>query len=198
MSSVTGLEDHQPLLPASLEMRLKGLLARGAGLSLLIASGLLWASVITWSVTDPSLTHATGGEVKNTLGPLGAIAADLVLEACGLAATLALLAPMIWGLSLMTEGRLANVRAKLPYYVLLVITASGALSSLPRLENWPMEHGLGGIIGDVVTSMTQNAFAVLSPERAGIATSLLFTILALGSLASGIGIERRGPCSRTR
>ena len=195
MSSVTGLEDHQPLLPASLEMRLWGLLGRAAGLLLLVVSALLWTAVITWSVTDPSLTHATGGEVKNTLGPLGAIAADLVLEALGLAAALALLAPMVWGLDLMSDGRLSSVRAKLPYYLLLVVTSSAALSSLPRIETWPMAHGLGGIVGDVVTAFSQNLFAILSPERAGLATSVFFTIVALSLLAPGVGLERRGPFS---
>lgn len=176
-------------------MRLWGLIGRVVGLLLLVASALLWTSVLTWSVTDPSLTHATGGEVKNTLGPMGAIAADLVLEALGLGAALALLAPMLWGLSLMSNGRLSSIGTKLPYYVILVVSASAALSSLPRVETWPMAHGLGGIAGDVAVGLTQNLFAMLSPERASLATSLFLTIVALASFAPGIGLERRGPLS---
>lgn len=79
MSSVSGL-DRQRFLPPALEARLIGTLGRGGGLLLLIALAAVWASMVSWSVADPSLTHATDGPVRNALGAPGAIIADLLLQ----------------------------------------------------------------------------------------------------------------------
>ena len=50
--------------------------SRFAGGLLLAIIAVLWLSVMTWSVSDPSLTHATSGVTRNWLGPLGAIVSD--------------------------------------------------------------------------------------------------------------------------
>ena len=82
MPSVTGSSvaghDRQRLLPPSLEARLIGTLGRGCGLALLLTLAAVWASMVSWSVADPSLTHATDGPVSNALGAPGAILADLL------------------------------------------------------------------------------------------------------------------------
>ena len=44
----------------------------------------LGLALLTWSVADPSLNHATNARVHNLLGAPGAIAADMVMQILGL------------------------------------------------------------------------------------------------------------------
>src|SRR5690348_4303561 len=97
--SAPGL-DRQRFLPAALEARLIGTLGRSSGLGLLLFIAAVWTSLVSWTITDPSLTHATDGAVRNALGAPGAIIADIMLQTLGLAAAVALLPLMIWAFEL--------------------------------------------------------------------------------------------------
>ena len=73
--------DHTPLLPASVRHRLRALAA--AGYRFQRAHRLVWPAASrspTWSAADPSLSHVTSGSIRNPLGPLGAILADLLMQ----------------------------------------------------------------------------------------------------------------------
>ena len=188
MSSVSGL-DHQRFLPASLEARLVGYMGRAGGCALLLTVALLWASVLSWSVSDPSLMHATGDAARNYLGTPGAIASDLLLQTLGLAAAIALLAPMLWGLELVGAERVQDFRSKAAYFPLSVLLLAGALSSLPTLPSWPLEHGFGGILGDVVYNFGAAIFSLINAERAGAASGALFFITGVAALANGLDIK---------
>jgi S-DNA-T family DNA segregation ATPase FtsK/SpoIIIE len=78
--------------------RLSRILAlRGAGLALVLAAGAALLALLSYSSSDASLNNANGRDVANWLGPLGAVAADLLLQLFGLAA-IAFLAPLfVWG-----------------------------------------------------------------------------------------------------
>src|SRR5882724_11775988 len=61
------------------------------------------AALATWSVQDPSLSHATNAPVRNMLGLGGAISADLMMQLFGIT-TIALLFPVAsWGWRLVTH-----------------------------------------------------------------------------------------------
>ena len=66
---------------------------RGAGFLLLACAFAALVALATYSSDDASLNNANGREVANWLGPLGATAADLLLQSFGFAA-LAALAPL--------------------------------------------------------------------------------------------------------
>src|SRR5215469_15472559 len=70
---------------------------RGAGGLLFVGGLAALVALLTHNANDPSLNNATGREVSNWLGPLGATAADLLLQAFGFAALAALAPPMAWG-----------------------------------------------------------------------------------------------------
>ncbi len=96
------LRSHDPrrLLPPAMEERLIGWSIRAGGLALLACVAAAWASLLTWSQSDPSLTHAADGAATNALGAPGAIFADVLLNTLGFAGVFLLLAPMFWGLEL--------------------------------------------------------------------------------------------------
>ena len=59
------------------------------------ARGALSLSLITWSVKDPSLNHATGAPVRNLLGTPGAVVSDLLIQIFGLGAVAVTLVPAV-------------------------------------------------------------------------------------------------------
>src|SRR5438045_2273191 len=61
-------------------------ISESGGVALITMSALIAVALATWSVQDPSLSHATDGPVRNYLGTAGAVGADLLIPWVGLAA----------------------------------------------------------------------------------------------------------------
>lgn len=189
-SPLSGLQ-QQRLLPGALEDRLIGILSRITGYVLIALVAAMWLSLVTWALTDPSLTHATGGPARNLMGPLGAIASDILLQTLGLASAIALLPPMFWGLELVIGERIMRFRTKVAFFPLAILVLAGALASLPVSEAWPLHHGLGGILGDVVFNIACQVFSIINPDRAGMVSGLLFFASGFSALLYAVGLQPR-------
>lgn len=182
-------DESERLLPRSLEKRLRGGMTRAYGLGFLVILAAIWASLISWSAADPSLTHITRLAPTNIMGYPGAILSDLLLESLGLVSVLALLAPMLWATELTISGRVRDLRAKLTFFPLSIFLLSSAFASLPPPETWPLSQGMGGILGDAIYGLCHLALGTLvSPALAPLSGAVLFAI-GLPALAFSIGIE---------
>jgi DNA segregation ATPase FtsK/SpoIIIE, S-DNA-T family len=181
--------DHTPLLPASLRRRLGRWLLRATGSGVIIAWAACGLALATWSPADPSLSHLTNGAIRNLLGPLGAVLADLLLQLLGLAAVLILLPPLLWALPLLSGHALPAWRAKMAWAPIAVVAIAGALSGLPTSVTWTLHHGNGGMIGDLAFTLLASAFTPLNGDKAALAASL---ILAAGgglALLASLGLS---------
>ena len=78
-------------LPASLREALGRRLRELAGFGLVGVAGVAAAAMMTWSVQDPSLSHATSRAIRNVAGYPGAIGADLLMQILGLGAIMMIL-----------------------------------------------------------------------------------------------------------
>ncbi len=183
--------DPQRLLPETLEDRILGVVSQGAGGLLCLIGAAGWASLLTWSLNDPSLTHATGGVTRNLLGAPGAILSDLVLQTLGFAAVFVLLPPVIWGLELALARRVPDFRSKIALFPVAIVLLAGACSALPVPARWPLHHGMGGILGDVLFNMLNNLFAAINPQRSGLAAGLVFACTGFGALIQNLGLSGR-------
>ncbi|MBS0242538.1 MAG: DNA translocase FtsK 4TM domain-containing protein [Proteobacteria bacterium] len=181
----------RPLLPSTLEDRLLGWLLTGIGIGLLLIAAAGWIALATWSHSDPSLTHATSGTARNLLGPLGAIFADLILQMLGFGAVVAFVGPAWAGIELVLNERLARPRMRLFLFVAALATLSGALSSLPSPLSWPINHGLGGALGDIVYSLSAGIAGIILPGRSGTLAGLLLFAGGMSLLSAGLGLGRR-------
>jgi len=133
-------------LRAALRRRVSELI--GAGL--LAIAGLAAFALATWSVQDPSLSHATNAPVRNMLGLTGAIGADLMMQLFGIA-TIAVLFPVAaWGWRLITHRALTRERTRLVLWIAGALVAAGFASCLPPSKAWPLPTGLGGVVGDAL------------------------------------------------
>ncbi len=121
-----------------------------AGLAVLALAAVAAASLATWTVDDPSLSHATDHAIRNVLGFPGAIISDLLTQLLGLAASLLLLPPVVWAwravFALPTRFRRWNAVT----WIAGTLTAAVALSTLPVPHSWPLPTGLGGALGDLL------------------------------------------------
>jgi S-DNA-T family DNA segregation ATPase FtsK/SpoIIIE len=161
------------------------------GVALIVLTAALAAALASWSVQDPSLSHATSAPVRNLLGVPGAIAADLLMQVVGVAA-LALILPMaVWGWRLVTHRPLDHERLRLILWSAGTLAAAAFASCLPTGGAWPLPTGLGGVVGDALLRLP--AWLLGAPLAGSIrmATGLIVGLAALASLALAMGIDWR-------
>jgi DNA segregation ATPase FtsK/SpoIIIE, S-DNA-T family len=148
MPAIERALDSLSLLPDALREALRRRARELAGLALIVLAVLLALALATWSIQDPSLSHATSRPARNLLGLPGAVVADLLMQLFGLA-SLALVLPIaVWGWRLLTHRPLKRERIRLLFWIFGVILATACAASLPRTPTWPLPTGLGGVIGD--------------------------------------------------
>ena len=177
--SVWREEKYDALLPERVEARLLGLTARTGGVLILLFLAFAWASLLTWSANDPSLT-STGGGTGNAGGPAGAILSDILLQMLGFGAVFALFAPMLWALDLIRNERVIYFRTRGAFYTLSILFLAGACSTLPVISGWPLHYAMGGILGDLVANFVRTFVGSVTTP------SLAWAIAGLGLLAAGI------------
>ncbi len=169
-----------------------------SGLGLLALTAAIAASLATWTVDDPSLSHATDVDPRNALGFPGAVVADLIMQFFGLAAIALLLPPVVWAWRLVF-GRAAKFGWRTAV-VWLVSTLSAALSlaTLPVIGTWPLPTGFGGVSGDLLLRIPA-FFTGQTPS--GVVAAVLCVVFAvvavfLGVRACGFGlVPRRKPAA---
>jgi DNA segregation ATPase FtsK/SpoIIIE, S-DNA-T family len=180
-------------LPTSVREFPKRRAAELLGAALLAGAGGLGIALLTWSVEDPSLNHATSARVHNLLGGPGAIAADIVMQMLGLACIAALAPPAFWGWRLITERRLVGPRRKVAFYVVGIAAAAALASLLPAPASWPLPTGLGGVVGDALLALPRRLASRSAWGVTGFGAAFAaIAILAL-TAASGVGFAHQSP-----
>ena len=102
-----------------------------AGLALITLALLGAIALATWSVQDPSLSHATQTPIHNLLGFPGAIFSDLAMQLLGLAAMLLLLPEAMLGWRLLSHKPFGSKWRGL-VWIAATVFAAGFASTLPR------------------------------------------------------------------
>ncbi len=174
-----------------MEGRIVALFARTAGLGLALLAAAGWLSLISWSAQDPSLTHAASGLTRNWLGPLGAIVSDLLLQTLGFVAIFAPLGLAFGGTELLLSERMTSAKLRVMFYPLALVVLAGALSSVPVPSNWPLNHGLGGIVGDAAFNALAGLFGLINPARAGAAAGLVMFAGGMCLMSTVLGLSQR-------
>ena len=131
---------------------IKRRLSELAGLALLSLALLGAIALATWSVQDPSLSHATQKPIHNLLGFPGAIFADLAMQLLGLAAIMFLLPEVLLGWRLLAHRSLGD-KWRGMLWIIATILFAGFASTLPHAGSWPLPTGLGGVLGDAVLQL---------------------------------------------
>jgi S-DNA-T family DNA segregation ATPase FtsK/SpoIIIE len=177
-------------LPTAIREALARRLRELTGLGLLTFSAAVSAALITWSVQDPSLSHATSRAIRNILGYPGAIGADLLMQILGLGAILLILPVAIWGWRMLTHRPFDREALRITCWVLSTVLSAGFASCWPHGGAWPLPTGIGGVVGDALV----RAPAVVFGPPGAIYKLVLGAILGAATVvtflvASGIGSQ---------
>src|SRR5262245_2832499 len=165
----------------------------GIALIVLALTGAL--ALATWSVKDPSLTHATAAPVRNLLGHPGAAAADLLMPLFGVAAVALILPIGIWGWRLVCHHPLDRERWRVAVWVFAMVAAAGFASCLPASRAWPLPTGLGGVIGDALLRIPAALARAPLSGVTRITVATLLGALALLGLAFTMGFLWHRPAT---
>ena len=172
------------------------------GFFLIVLTTVVAAALATWSVNDPSFSHATSAPVRNLLGTGGAVTADLLMQLIGLAA-IALIAPLAaWGWRLTTHRPLTHEIGRIVLWLVGAPLAAAFASCIPRTASWPLPTGLGGVVGDAVLRAPAWMFGPLAgTER--LAVGIVLGIFAFAALIIASGFffnaeEEEAPVKRRK
>ncbi|HWF65399.1 MAG TPA: DNA translocase FtsK 4TM domain-containing protein, partial [Rhizomicrobium sp.] len=171
---------------AALARLLRILVMRGAGLLLFAATCAALVALISHHADDAGINNANGREVANLLGPLGAVAADLLLQTFGFAALAFLAPPAFWGLTAMFGKNMRYAMLRLVAWPLGTLAMAAGLGLFPTPASLPA--GVGGMIGIAARALSIHAGLTYHHAWMGIVIplSLLAMGLPLAFLATGL------------
>ena len=155
----------------------------GEALGIALCLGALVLAVALWGfdANDPSLNHATSGDVSNPLGGFGANLADLALQTIGMASWFLVFILPIWGIRLIVDRMPSwswlSIAALPP--ALLTLAAYLATFNLPAKESWPYLVGLGGVVGDFALHRLEPAIGASYGLYTAI-SALVLAVVAIG------------------
>jgi len=149
------------------------------GLGVLAVAAAFAASLATWTVDDPSFSHATDHGARNVLGFPGAIVADLLTQLLGLAASLLLVPPVIWAWRAVFAMPTRLGWKTLVSWVLATLAGALALANIAAPAAWPLPTGLGGVLGDLLQRLPALA---LGHAPHGISSLVTAALAVLASL----------------
>src|SRR5438132_47354 len=193
--SMPAIERVIPLvghLPVSIRDALARRLRELAGLCLIALSGVAAAALMTWSVQDPSLSHATSRPIRNVLGYPGAIGADLLMQILGLGAIMLILPVAVWGWRMLTHRSFDREALRLGCWILCTVLAAGFASCWPHGGAWALPTGLGGVVGDALVRAPAVVFGPAGFTYRLVLGIILFAAMCTAFLfASGWGSRAR-------
>jgi DNA segregation ATPase FtsK/SpoIIIE, S-DNA-T family len=179
-------------LPAAIRDALARRLRELSGLGLISLSSVVAAALMTWSVQDPSLSHATSRAIRNVVGYPGAIGADLLMQILGLGSIMLILTIAVWGWRMLTHRTFDREALRLGCWILCTVIAAGFASCWPHGGAWPLPTGLGGVVGD---ALVRAPAVVFGPPgfvyRLGLGVILFGAMGASFLFASGWGSRPR-------
>src|ERR1700688_2103607 len=175
-------------LPAAIRDALARRLRECAGLGLIGLASLATAALMTWSVQDPSLSHATSRAIRNVVGYPGAIGADLLMQILGLGAIMLILPVAVWGWRMLTHRTFDREALRIGCWILCTVIAAGFASCWPHGGAWPLPTGLGGVVGD---ALVRAPAVVFGPPgffyRLVLGLILFAALVATFLIATGMG-----------
>jgi DNA segregation ATPase FtsK/SpoIIIE, S-DNA-T family len=188
MSVIDRSLDGMAFLSGQLGAVLRRRLREAGGIALINVAMVAALALATWSVDDPSLSHATDASVRNMLGRPGAIAADLVMQLLGLG-SLALILPIaVWGYRLLGHRPLSRERLRVLFWLFGAVLAAAFTSSLPRGSYWPLPCGLGGVVGDAILRLPAIFLGTPLPGTFRLSVAIGLGIAALTAFAGAAGM----------
>ena len=156
----------------------------------MVVGGVLMLALLSFDPADPSLNTATDAlTTNNALGATGALVADFMVQAIGLAAFVPVIMLMGWGLRIFLQLPLVGWLWRIPVTFLATLMVAAAMAGVPDFGTWPFGVQMGGAAGLVVLADFK---AILPGSWQGFGqfwASMLCGTFALSLLAPALGYD---------
>ncbi len=179
-----------PALHTLARRRFAELGALGMGM----AAAALLVALLSYHSGDPSLDTAAAGPVANLAGRPGAVTADLLLQAFGIAGALPGLALLAWAWRIGSHRGLSSLTLRLAALIAALPATGAVLAAIPdwhgRPLGWPAGAGLGGAAGRLVGAAAIEAGRGLLGPLGETLVVLAGTALAGSLVVLALGLSR--------
>ena len=158
------------------------------GLSLVFLALLLAVSFYSYSPNDPTLIYGKGAiDVNNLLGVYGGMVADFLLQSLGLTSYLILITITSWGINLIINKELKQIKLKIFYLFLYIFFTCILIYPTYNNSFWLIDNGNSGFVGQVLYEKIANIFPYIKHEYTIFILILLSAIFFV--LASNINFK---------
>ncbi len=126
-------------------------LAELVGIFLVVASILLFISLISYSPDDPNFIFPENQEIKNLLGFRGSFIADIFFQSIGLISLLIPFSLLFTGVSITINKNFIIIIENLFFIILYIIVATFFFSIFHKETYWLIINGNNGFVGNLMS-----------------------------------------------
>ena len=161
----------------------KNRLLEFSGISLVLISFFLIASIFTYSPSDPNFIYTPENtEIKNIGGFYGSVVSDFLLQSLGLISILLCINFFAWGLKIIINKKIDNFIAKFFFTTIYITFGTVVLNIFYNDSFWLINNGNGGFVGRSIkeniyyfTPLVENQYVIYGL----ISLTIIFFILSL-------------------
>ena len=162
---------------------IKNRLIELSGISLILISIFLIASIISYSPSDPNFIYTPENtEIKNVGGFYGSVISDFLLQSLGLIAIFLVINFFYWGTKLTTEKIISNFITKIFFTLIYIVFGTTVLNIFYNDSFWLIDNGNGGFVGRAIkeniyyfSPLMENQYVIYSL----VLLTIIFFILSL-------------------
>lgn len=130
---------------------IKNRLIELSGISIILVSIFLLASIISYSPSDPNFIYTPENtEIKNIGGYYGSVISDLLLQSLGLISIFLVINFFYWGTKLTAKKTISNFITKIFYTLIYIIFGTTVLNIFYNDSYWLIDNGNGGFVGRTI------------------------------------------------
>ena len=162
---------------------IKNRLIELSGISLILISIFLIASIISYSPSDPNFIYTPENtEIKNVGGFYGSVISDFLLQSLGLISIFLVINFFYWGTKLTTEKIISNFITKIFFTLIYIVFGTTVLNIFYNNSFWLIDNGNGGFVGRAIkeniyyfSPLMENQYVIYSL----VLLTIIFFILSL-------------------
>ena len=162
---------------------IKNRLIELSGISLILISIFLIASIISYSPSDPNFIYTPENtEIKNVGGFYGSVISDFLLQSLGLISIFLVINFFYWGTKLTTEKTISNFITKIFFTLIYIVFGTIVLNIFYNDSFWLIDNGNGGFVGRAIkeniyyfSPLMENQYVIYSL----VLLTIIFFILSL-------------------
>ena len=162
---------------------IKNRLIELSGISLILISIFLIASIISYSPSDPNFIYSPENtEIKNVGGFYGSVISDFLLQSLGLISIFLVINFFYWGTKLTTEKIISNFITKIFFTLIYIVFGTTVLNIFYNDSFWLIDNGNGGFVGRAIkeniyyfSPLMENQYVIYSL----VLLTIIFFILSL-------------------